>query len=247
MNWERSLAFWIHLQTILERSPIETFHIIRSSTIAAVNDPRGGTATPPALATGWNTPVPNLISPAVTPTTNNALPLPHALLSPDVLAGIATSALNGERLGHRGMPSHRRNMRPVAMPGFFAFSAGISNSQLRHQQQYGSAIDDAFVRRFVALHKSTLRKFWVIGMRCSEEVIHELYTHCEKLERIRADDVDEFPVRSKTRSKMHMKFVLNKFRRCLRDPSILNRMTEPQTNLCGHGGGHVGHNKIPHD
>jgi len=58
------------------------------------------------------------------------------------------------------------------------------------------AVDDNFVQRFAALHDTTLRQFWVIGMRCSDTAIKDLCKRCEKLEHVRADDVDEYPVRA---------------------------------------------------
>lgn len=71
-----------------------------------------------------------------------------------------------------------------------------TNPHVNHALATQATIDDAFIHRFISLHHHTLRKFWVVGMRCSEDAIRELCERCERLERVRAEDVDEFPVRS---------------------------------------------------
>jgi hypothetical protein len=58
-----------------------------------------------------------------------------------------------------------------------------------------TSVDEGFVSRFVDLHHTTLRKFWVVGLRCSDRAVHDLCYGCEKLERLKGDNVDEFPVR----------------------------------------------------
>lgn len=83
-----------------------------------------------------------------------------------------------------------------AIHRFFNHNHGGSTSNaLALANQATALVDDAFIHRFIALHHSTLRKFWVVGMRCSEDAIRTLCARCEKLERVRAEDVDEFPVR----------------------------------------------------
>lgn len=141
-----------------------------------------------------------------------ALPLPHALLSPDLLADITTFALNEAAAGvpamnGNGNPGPRRphTQNTTPLPGLFAFAVPFANPFRRlsepntsfsssHQLQNAPMIDDSFIYRFVTLHSTTLRKFWVVGMRCSDDAIRELCERCEKLERVKADYVDEFPV-----------------------------------------------------
>lgn len=168
--------------------------------------------------------------------TNTALPLPHALLSLDALTDITTFALNGavaeNENGNRNVGNAHQQQQAggaIALPGLFAFTAGTlasaipnpfrrststRNNTLNHHSyhHHGSPdapmIDDSFVHRFVSLHSSTLRKFWVVGMRCSEDAVQELRARCEKLERIRADDIDEFPVQSRLSAAVHSTSIL---------------------------------------
>lgn len=68
LMWERSLAFWIHAQTLLEPSPIEVFHVIRASTAPT---PGARTAAVPrannANVNNLNAPAPNGNAPAPAP------------------------------------------------------------------------------------------------------------------------------------------------------------------------------------
>ena len=176
--WERSLAFWLHVQTLLACSPIEAFHIIRTSASGEyIGRPYHGTGSLSA-----------------------ALPLPHALPSTNAIVDIAALTPNDADL--RSM-SNARNIRG-AVPSLFAiitrlglglqFLAREAGPQDLNNLFDPSVVDDTFIRRFAALHNTTLRQFWTVGIRCSDIAIKDLRKRCEKLERVTINGVDEYRV-----------------------------------------------------
>jgi hypothetical protein len=188
IHWERSLAFWLHAQTLLARCPIERFHIIRSSSLGEnIGRPPRDIALP-----RWGTPLSLVLPPTI-------LPLPHALLSADVMADITTLGPSHANLRLTNSP---RNLHGATFGlfdvlkrlGLGFFARETASLDLDHQiDPFG--VDNAFIQQFATLHNRTLRQFWVVGMRCSEAAIRDLCKRCEKLERVRAEDVDEYPVR----------------------------------------------------
>jgi len=191
IHWENSLAFWLHAQRLLACAPIETFHIIRWSTIGENNrGPFNDTASEP-----WGT----VLSPV---SSRSTLPFPfvHAFLSVHDTVDDAIVSLNDV---DSRFTDHTRNLRGTTSSLFdvlvrlgLRFPRREAASEESNHSLDPFVVDDNFVQRFAALHDTTLRQFWVIGMRCSDTAIKDLCKRCEKLERVRADDVDEYPVRT---------------------------------------------------
>ncbi|KAF8316794.1 hypothetical protein DL93DRAFT_715496 [Clavulina sp. PMI_390] len=180
VNWEKSLAFWLHLQSLLEASPIETFHIIRASAVAKprrsandanVNQQNG----PPTMLA----PIPNMQQ-NVAQNANVGGNAPQG--APAVNGALAT--------------------RPANLPPVLVLLTSIVETLTPYRISFAlppprretPLIDDSFIHRFVSLHATTLKKFWVVGLRCSEEAVFDMCSKCEQLERVKAEDVDEFPM-----------------------------------------------------
>lgn len=181
IRWERSLAFWLHAQALLAHCPVERFHIIRSSTLGEMVRRLPRDMEPPR----WGTPP----SPA----------LPRTILSPELMADITTLSLNDAsvRLTNDAGHLHSATLRlfyVLKRLGLMFFARETASLEPHHEDDLFS-MSDSFIQQFGALHNTTLRQFWVIGMRCSETAIRDLCKRCEKLEHVRAEDVDEYPVR----------------------------------------------------
>lgn len=200
LNWEKSLAFWIHAQNLLENSPIEVFHIIRSeSRRSRRGRERGGNGNrrrredrPP----------------------RESISLTDAIFSLSPVVDIfGSSEWNWEHTSHGDGNDTRP---PIANAILDFYTLGTTTTLSRRPAPAPSqtnpnlnpaddrTIPVSFLHRFVSLHHKTLRRFYAPRMRCSEEGIREFFVlndderrrKCERLERVRVGgvNVDETPV-----------------------------------------------------
>lgn len=202
LNFEPSSKYWRNVQQLLSESPIEIFHIIKDSADKhrIANPPRHEpfpfpTLPPLALLNGLGMHIHH-------PEPDTDQPIIATTFEPGTTPPVFPPPNNPNDPFHAPIAVEDGRQQPLIGLGL-----GLPTDE-RWRSGAPPVVNPDFVREFLGIHEETLKQFWVSGMRLMRPSLDILVHGPEsskgkgkastprwsKLDRIRALEVDEFPV-----------------------------------------------------